>query len=86
MTWKAKVVKEKAIFHTMNLFNYDVGRKCLIAEGWCPSGMIENVQFALRRATVSYFSLTFSHILQLSPLLLLFGKEVLLSLFLSLIF
>jgi len=52
MTWKAKVVKEKAIFHTMNLFNYDVGRKCLIAEGWCPIAMIEDVQFAMRRAAL----------------------------------
>jgi V-type H+-transporting ATPase subunit a len=51
MTWKAKVLKEKAIFHTMNLFNYDVGRKCLIAEGWCPTVKIDEVQFALRRAT-----------------------------------
>eukprot|EP00026_Physarum_polycephalum_P002686 Phypoly_transcript_02694.p1 GENE.Phypoly_transcript_02694~~Phypoly_transcript_02694.p1 ORF type:complete len:828 (+),score=115.76 Phypoly_transcript_02694:179-2662(+) len=50
-TWKAKVMKEKAIFHTMNLFNYDVGRKCLIAEGWCPTAMIEDVQFGMRRAT-----------------------------------
>lgn len=51
MTWKAKILKEKAIFHTMNLFNYDVGRKCLIAEGWCPTRQIDSVQLALRRAT-----------------------------------
>jgi len=35
--WKAQVIREKSIYHTMNLFNYDVGRRCLIAEGWCPN-------------------------------------------------
>ena len=34
--WKETILKEKAIYHTMNLFNYDVGRKCLMAEAWCP--------------------------------------------------
>ncbi|KYR00532.1 vacuolar proton ATPase [Tieghemostelium lacteum] len=50
-TWKKKVVKEKSIYHTMNLFDYDVGRKCLIAKGWCPKSSIETIQFALRAAT-----------------------------------
>lgn len=48
--WQAKIRKEKAIYHTMNLFNYDHGRKCLIAEGWCPVNAIERVQLALRAA------------------------------------
>jgi len=48
--WKTQVVKEKAIYHTMNLFNYDVGRKCLIAEGWCPLTATEDIQDALKRA------------------------------------
>lgn len=52
-TWKAKVLKEKAIYHTMNMFNYDIGRKCLIAEGWCPQTATDDIQLALRRATQS---------------------------------
>jgi V-type H+-transporting ATPase subunit a len=48
--WRKKVTKEKWIYHTMNLFNYDVGHKCLIGEGWCPTRSIEEVQLALRRA------------------------------------
>lgn len=50
-TWKAKVLKEKAIYHTMNMFNFDIGRKCLIAEGWCPQTATDDIQLALRRAT-----------------------------------
>jgi len=48
--WRTRVVKEKAIYHVMNMCNYDVGRKCLIAEGWCPSSNTEEVQEALIRA------------------------------------
>jgi len=49
--WKEKVVKEKAIYHTMNMFNYDVGRKCLIAEGWCPKTATESIVTSMRQAT-----------------------------------
>eukprot|EP01089_Gocevia_fonbrunei_P016033 TRINITY_DN4881_c0_g1_i4.p1 TRINITY_DN4881_c0_g1~~TRINITY_DN4881_c0_g1_i4.p1 ORF type:complete len:520 (-),score=104.41 TRINITY_DN4881_c0_g1_i4:68-1627(-) len=34
----------------MNMFNYDIGRRCLIAEGWCPVMATNDVQDALKRA------------------------------------
>ncbi|KAF0343290.1 ATPase subunit [Gigaspora margarita] len=49
--WMTIIKKEKAIYHTMNLFNYDSGRKCLIAEGWCPSNDFDKINQALRNAT-----------------------------------
>jgi len=49
--WKDRVIKEKAIYHAMNMMNYDVGRKCLVAEGWCPKDAREQIHDALSRAT-----------------------------------
>eukprot|EP01119_Soliformovum_irregulare_P000475 TRINITY_DN1032_c0_g1_i2.p1 TRINITY_DN1032_c0_g1~~TRINITY_DN1032_c0_g1_i2.p1 ORF type:complete len:833 (+),score=264.88 TRINITY_DN1032_c0_g1_i2:93-2591(+) len=49
--WKDKVLREKAIYHTMNMFNYDTGRKCLIAEGWCPKYATEQIINSMRKAT-----------------------------------
>ncbi|KAI7817110.1 V-type ATPase, V0 complex, 116kDa subunit family [Gamsiella multidivaricata] len=50
-TWMTIVKKEKAAYHTMNCFNYDMHRKCLIAEGWCPTSEISTIQAALRTVT-----------------------------------
>lgn len=50
-SWQDVVRKEKLIYQTMNLFNYDVRRKTLIAEGWCPYRDIAIIQQALRHAT-----------------------------------
>ncbi|XP_035222627.1 V-type proton ATPase 116 kDa subunit a1-like, partial [Stegodyphus dumicola] len=49
--WLIKVLKVKAIYHTMNLFNQDVTKECLIAECWCSTNNLPRVQQALRDAT-----------------------------------
>ena len=49
--WFVKVGKVKAIYHTMNMLNLDVTKKCLIAECWCPISEIDRIHYALRRGT-----------------------------------
>lgn len=49
-SWFIIVRKEKAIYHTMNLFNYDGNRKCLIAEGWSAKIDTPIVHLALNNA------------------------------------
>ncbi|KAG2140977.1 V-type ATPase, V0 complex, 116kDa subunit family [Suillus bovinus] len=49
--WQDVVRKEKAIYETMNLFNFDVRRKTLVAEGWIPTRDLTMIQIALRHAT-----------------------------------
>jgi len=60
-SWKDAVNKEKLIFETLNLFNYDARRKTLIAEGWVPTRDITMIVLALRRATVSIFPSVLIH-------------------------
>lgn len=48
--WYVKVRKIKAIYHTLNSFNLDVTRKCLIAECWVPVLNMEITQKALQKA------------------------------------
>ncbi|KAG0079177.1 H(+)-transporting V0 sector ATPase subunit a [Podila epicladia] len=50
-SWMTIVKKEKTTYHTMNHFNYGVNRKCLIAEGWCPTNEINTIQTALLGVT-----------------------------------
>ena len=49
--WQVLLRKEKAMYHAMNKMNYDTNRKALIAEGWCPTSKLGNVQYSLRAVT-----------------------------------
>ncbi|KAJ3410482.1 H(+)-transporting V0 sector ATPase subunit a [Chytridiales sp. JEL 0842] len=49
--WATIIRKEKAIYYTLNMLNYDVNRKALIAEGWCPTNAQHAIRYALRTVT-----------------------------------
>mmetsp|Transcript_22304 Transcript_22304/g.69885 ORF Transcript_22304/g.69885 Transcript_22304/m.69885 type:complete len:684 (-) Transcript_22304:81-2132(-) len=49
--WRTHLARQKGLYNALNLWNYDLTRKVLIAEAWCPASMIEETQEALRRAT-----------------------------------
>ncbi|PVV03475.1 hypothetical protein BB560_002058 [Smittium megazygosporum] len=68
-TWDLVVHKEKAIYNAMNMFNFDEGRLCLIADGWCPSQNLEEVRTALRMATSQSGSTTSAVVDELSTTL-----------------
>ena len=51
--WSIMVRKMKAIYHTMNLFNMDVSKKCLIGECWVPIADLNIVQNCLTEGSVS---------------------------------
>ncbi|KAH1219039.1 V-type proton ATPase subunit a1 [Glycine soja] len=47
--WMNMVRREKAVYDTLNMLNFDVTKKCLVGEGWCP--LFAKTQEALQRAT-----------------------------------
>ncbi|XP_062081977.1 V-type proton ATPase subunit a1 isoform X1 [Humulus lupulus] len=49
--WMRMVRREKAVYDTLNMLNFDVTKKCLVGEGWCPIFAKTQIQEALRRAT-----------------------------------
>jgi V-type H+-transporting ATPase subunit a len=49
--WATIIKKEKAIYYTLNMLNYDQNRKALIGEGWCPTNAQHAIRYALRTVT-----------------------------------
>ncbi|EAT42023.1 AAEL006390-PA [Aedes aegypti] len=45
--WEIIVKKVKAIYHTLNMFNVDVSKKCLFGEAWVPTSNLQDVKNAL---------------------------------------
>lgn len=50
--WKVRVQKCKAIQSVLNLCSPSVTDKCLIAEAWCPTAKLPELQCALREGGV----------------------------------
>ncbi|XP_022634182.1 V-type proton ATPase subunit a1 isoform X3 [Vigna radiata var. radiata] len=49
--WMDMVRREKSVYDTLNMLNFDVTKKCLVGEGWCPVFAKTQIQEALQRAT-----------------------------------
>ncbi|KAL6577264.1 V-type proton ATPase subunit a1 [Orobanche minor] len=49
--WMNMVRREKAIYDTLNMLNFDVTKKCLVGEGWCPVFAKSKIQEVLQHAT-----------------------------------
>jgi V-type H+-transporting ATPase subunit a len=45
--WKAKVIKIKSVYNLLNQFDFDNGRKSLLASCWCPADSVNAIQQAL---------------------------------------
>jgi V-type H+-transporting ATPase subunit a len=48
-SWRNTALKQKAVYRVLNMWNYDLTRKCLIAEAWCPLSSFAETQAAIRR-------------------------------------
>lgn len=53
MHWKISIKKMKAIYHTMNLFNVDVTKKCLLGRCWVPTSDLARVRDIFENCDVS---------------------------------
>ncbi|KAK9466199.1 V-type ATPase, V0 complex, 116kDa subunit family [Lipomyces arxii] len=50
-SWMVVIKKEKAIYASLNMFNYDQSRKSLIAEGWCATDDLPVIKATLSEVT-----------------------------------
>ncbi|XP_042470784.1 V-type proton ATPase subunit a1-like isoform X1 [Zingiber officinale] len=50
--WTIMVKKEKSVYDTLNMLNFDVTKKCLVGEGWCPTFAKPQIKEALHQATI----------------------------------
>ncbi|XP_068668322.1 V-type proton ATPase subunit a1-like [Aristolochia californica] len=50
--WTLMVRREKAVYDTLNMLNFDVTKKCLVGEGWCPFSAKPQIQESLQHATL----------------------------------
>lgn len=53
--YMTQVKKAKAIYHTMNLFNMDITRKCLIGWCWVPKVDLSKVHEVLINTSVFFY-------------------------------
>lgn len=51
--WFQIICKEKHVYETLNMFNFDANRKILVAEGWVPKDEIYNLQACLNEMTTN---------------------------------
>ncbi|KAH8813650.1 H+-ATPase subunit [Flagelloscypha sp. PMI_526] len=55
-SWEDVIRREKLVCEALNLFDYDAGRRTLIAEGWVPTSEIPRIQLVLRDASEQWGS------------------------------
>jgi V-type H+-transporting ATPase subunit a len=53
-SWMVLITKEKAAFHTLNLFSTDKARHMLVAEGWCPQEDLPRIRSTLQDVSHHY--------------------------------